>query len=195
RFWTQKGVTRSKEFIVAIERRLRDNPLVSVEVLRNTKLLSGIEDSRHGPNDAMHNPSLATQGYELAVDDEFLKCLTLSMCRKTTLTDSILKLEMLSMRSVNEILYKLNIPDHRKLKDGGEERAEVYYECKEPFKSLVRLWVRSKSITAIWLEKVVTHLIDHAIKGFAAASAVLKLERLKVDKHGMSEPISYYLID
>nr|GFA11496.1 hypothetical protein [Tanacetum cinerariifolium] len=34
RFWTQKGVTRSKEFIVAIERRLRDNPLVSVEVLR-----------------------------------------------------------------------------------------------------------------------------------------------------------------
>nr|GEY87836.1 hypothetical protein [Tanacetum cinerariifolium] len=38
-------------------------------------------------------------------------------------------------------------------------------------------------------------LIEAAIKGFAAASAVLKPERLKVDKHGMSESLSYYLID
>nr|GEW53969.1 putative reverse transcriptase domain-containing protein [Tanacetum cinerariifolium] len=75
------------------------------------------------------------------------------------------------------------------------ERAEVYYECKEPFKSLKCLWVRSKSIAAIWLEKMVTPLIDPAIKGFAAASAVLKPERLKVDKHGMSEPMSYYVIN
>nr|GEW67749.1 reverse transcriptase domain-containing protein [Tanacetum cinerariifolium] len=52
-----------------------------------------------------------------------------------------------------------------------------------------------KSIAAIWLEKAVTPLIDPAIKGFAAASAVLKPEHLKVDKHGMSEPMSYYLID
>nr|GEX05371.1 reverse transcriptase domain-containing protein [Tanacetum cinerariifolium] len=75
------------------------------------------------------------------------------------------------------------------------ERVEVYYECMEPFKSLMCLWVRSKSIAATWLEKVVTPLIVPAIKGFAAASAVLKPERLKVDKHGMSEPMSYYLID
>nr|GEZ49774.1 hypothetical protein [Tanacetum cinerariifolium] len=52
----------------------------------------------------------------------------------------------------------------------------------EPFKSLMRLWVRNKSIAAIWLKKVVTPLIDPAIKGFAAAPAVLKPERLKVDK-------------
>nr|GEW51862.1 hypothetical protein [Tanacetum cinerariifolium] len=77
----------------------------------------------------------------------------------------------------------------------AKERAEVYYECKEPFKSLKSLWVRSKSIVATWLEKVVTPLIEPAIKGFAAASAVLKPERLKVDRHGMSEPMSYYLID
>nr|GEV17045.1 polyadenylate-binding protein RBP47-like [Tanacetum cinerariifolium] len=75
------------------------------------------------------------------------------------------------------------------------ERAEVYYECREPFKSLKCLWVRSKSIAATWLEKVVTPLIEPAIQGFAAASTVLKPERLKVDKHGMSEPMSYYLID
>nr|GEY09188.1 hypothetical protein [Tanacetum cinerariifolium] len=62
------------------------------------------------------------------------------------------------------------------------ERVEVYYECIEHFKPLMCLWVRSKSIAAIWLEKVVTPLIDLAIKGFTAASAVLKPERLKVDK-------------
>nr|GEW19223.1 retrovirus-related Pol polyprotein from transposon TNT 1-94 [Tanacetum cinerariifolium] len=62
------------------------------------------------------------------------------------------------------------------------ERVEVYYECKEPFKSLMHLWVRNNSIAAIWLEKVVTPLIEPAIKGFAAAPAVLKSERLKVDK-------------
>nr|GEW55145.1 hypothetical protein [Tanacetum cinerariifolium] len=52
-----------------------------------------------------------------------------------------------------------------------------------------------KSIAAIWLEKVVTPLIVPAIKGFVVASAVLKPERLKVDEHDMSEPMSYYLID
>nr|GEY45430.1 hypothetical protein [Tanacetum cinerariifolium] len=62
------------------------------------------------------------------------------------------------------------------------ERAEVYYERMEPFKSLMCLWVRNKSIAAIWLEKVVTPLIEPTIKGFAAAPAVLKPKRLKVDK-------------
>nr|GEW19645.1 hypothetical protein [Tanacetum cinerariifolium] len=58
------------------------------------------------------------------------------------------------------------------------------------------LWrPRSRSIAATWLEKVVTPLIEPAVKGFAAASPVLKSERLKVDKHGMSESMSYYLID
>nr|GEU67248.1 putative ribonuclease H-like domain-containing protein [Tanacetum cinerariifolium] len=64
----------------------------------------------------------------------------------------------------------------------SDERAEVYYECMEPFKSLMRLWVGNKSIVSIWLEKVVMPLIDPAIKGFAAAPDVLKPERLKVEK-------------
>nr|GEX07700.1 RNA-directed DNA polymerase, eukaryota, reverse transcriptase zinc-binding domain protein [Tanacetum cinerariifolium] len=62
------------------------------------------------------------------------------------------------------------------------ERAKVYCECMKPFKSLMCLWVRSRSMAAIWLEKVVTLLIDPAIKGFAAALAVLKPKHLKVDK-------------
>nr|GEZ35311.1 reverse transcriptase domain-containing protein [Tanacetum cinerariifolium] len=44
------------------------------------------------------------------------------------------------------------------------ECAEVYYECKEPFKSLKCLWVESKSIAATWLEKVVTPLFEPEIK-------------------------------
>nr|GEV04681.1 hypothetical protein [Tanacetum cinerariifolium] len=70
------------------------------------------------------------------------------------------------------------------------KRAEVYYKCMDPFKSLMSLWVRNKSIAAIWLEKVVTPLIEPANKGFTAALAVLKPERFKVYKHGMSEPMS-----
>nr|GEW55713.1 hypothetical protein [Tanacetum cinerariifolium] len=38
----------------------------------------------------------------------------------------------------------------------ANKRAKVYYECMEPFKSLMCLWVRNKSIAAIWLKKVVT---------------------------------------
>nr|GEX82685.1 hypothetical protein [Tanacetum cinerariifolium] len=90
-----------------------------------------------------------------------------------------------------------SVDDRFKVKERSctSERVGVYYECKEPFKSLKCLWVRSKSIAATWLEKVVTPLIEPAIKGFAAASAILKPKRLKVDRHGMSEPMSYYLID
>nr|GEW54783.1 reverse transcriptase domain-containing protein [Tanacetum cinerariifolium] len=41
---------------------------------------------------------------------------------------------------------------------------------------------KNKCIAAIWLEKVVTPLIEHAIKGFTAAPAVLNPEHLKGDK-------------
>nr|GEV45549.1 putative ribonuclease H-like domain-containing protein [Tanacetum cinerariifolium] len=46
----------------------------------------------------------------------------------------------------------------------ANKRTEVYYECKEPFKSLKCVGVRSWSIATIWLEKVVTPLIEPAIK-------------------------------
>ncbi|GJX50489.1 retrovirus-related pol polyprotein from transposon TNT 1-94, partial [Tanacetum coccineum] len=36
---------------------VNDEVLVNTYAIRNTKLLSGIEDSHHGPSDAMHNPS------------------------------------------------------------------------------------------------------------------------------------------
>nr|GEY09438.1 hypothetical protein [Tanacetum cinerariifolium] len=41
---------------------------------------------------------------------------------------------------------------------------------------------QSRSIAAIWLEKVVTPLTEPAIKGFTGTPAVLKPKRLKVDK-------------
>ncbi|GJS24497.1 hypothetical protein Tco_0453129 [Tanacetum coccineum] len=37
---------------------------VNTYAIRNTKLLFGIEDSHHGPSDAMHNPSPATQEHQ-----------------------------------------------------------------------------------------------------------------------------------
>ncbi|GJR54774.1 retrovirus-related pol polyprotein from transposon TNT 1-94 [Tanacetum coccineum] len=71
-------------------------------------------------------------GYELTIDDEFLNALTLSMCHKTTLASdtlidfqidfsiSIERFYTLAGNPVKEILLKLNLPDHRILKDGGE---------------------------------------------------------------------------
>nr|GEW93156.1 hypothetical protein [Tanacetum cinerariifolium] len=63
--------------------------------------------------------------------------------------------------SSNSFTARRDYPIHRRLL---LERAEVYYECKEPFKSLMCLWVRSKSIAKTWLEKVVTPLIEPAVK-------------------------------
>nr|GFA08508.1 hypothetical protein [Tanacetum cinerariifolium] len=66
-----------------------------------------------------------------------------------------------------QILNHTTIPaseNHSSSSACHEERAEVYYECKDPFKSFKCLWVRSKSIAATWLEKVVTPFIEPAIK-------------------------------
>nr|GEV67548.1 retrovirus-related Pol polyprotein from transposon TNT 1-94 [Tanacetum cinerariifolium] len=65
---------------------------VNTYAIRNTKLLSGIEDSHHVPSDAMHNPSQP------------------------------LKMILTKARyPIKEILLKLNLPDHRTLKDGGKD--------------------------------------------------------------------------
>ncbi|GJS61970.1 hypothetical protein Tco_0656754 [Tanacetum coccineum] len=85
RIWFEDDKRRSKEFIEMLTTDLsrelndfiiltlsqnqrdlpKDNPLVSVEVLRNrvntsavriTMMIADIEESRHGPSDAMHNP-------------------------------------------------------------------------------------------------------------------------------------------
>nr|GEW61173.1 reverse transcriptase domain-containing protein [Tanacetum cinerariifolium] len=91
--------------------------------------------------------------------------------------------EELTLRVNDEaITFKFGHTSRYSRRSCTPERAEVYYECMEPFKSLMRLWVRNRSIAAIWLDKVVTPLIEPAIKGFAAAPAVLKPKRLKVDK-------------
>ncbi|GJS87854.1 hypothetical protein Tco_0770490 [Tanacetum coccineum] len=52
RFWTEKDVTRSKEFIAAIERNR-----VTTYAVRITWLIADIEDKYHGPSDTLHNPS------------------------------------------------------------------------------------------------------------------------------------------
>ncbi|GJZ11281.1 hypothetical protein Tco_0546040 [Tanacetum coccineum] len=59
-------------------------------------------------------------GYGLSIDDEFLKLLTLSSCHKTTLASDTGSLLSCSENPVKKKLLKLNLSDHRVLKDGGE---------------------------------------------------------------------------
>nr|GEW55252.1 hypothetical protein [Tanacetum cinerariifolium] len=126
----------------------RDIPLVSIEVL-----------SRHGPSDAMHNPSLATQG--LSIDSCFIshrdymnfyrpshseligiekvavcsslrslkpKCTIESRAKRSSinLIRTLIHCEVKDLilqagNPVNEIVLKLNLPNHRILKDRSEE--------------------------------------------------------------------------
>nr|GEY58988.1 zinc finger, CCHC-type [Tanacetum cinerariifolium] len=90
----------------------------------------------------------------------------------------------------------INVEDDPKTFNEAIKSQDVAYWKKAINDEMdIVIGVRSKSIAATWLEKVVTPLIEPAIKGFAAASAFLKPERLRVDRHGMSESMSYYLID
>nr|GEW08836.1 hypothetical protein [Tanacetum cinerariifolium] len=87
-------------------------------------------------------------------------CLATEMLKKFGLEDS--KPTKTSM----SIKIKLTKDDEVESMDSSKyrERVKVYGECMEPLKSLMCIWVRNKSIAAIWLEKVVTPLIEPAIK-------------------------------
>ncbi|GKG49016.1 hypothetical protein Tco_0513163, partial [Tanacetum coccineum] len=43
-----------KEALLTLRQKL--GQYICYQTVKNTKLLSGIEDNRHGPSDAMHNP-------------------------------------------------------------------------------------------------------------------------------------------
>ncbi|GJU97236.1 hypothetical protein Tco_1326507 [Tanacetum coccineum] len=51
----EKGIMSTKTGL-ALEQTQQGRNRVNTYAIRNTKLLSGIEDSHHGPSDAMHNP-------------------------------------------------------------------------------------------------------------------------------------------
>ncbi|GKA97133.1 hypothetical protein Tco_0825027 [Tanacetum coccineum] len=76
---------------------------VNTYAIRNSKLLSGIKDSHHGPSDAMHNPSSATQG-----GNQLQHPFTKTICARL---NSILQ----PRNPVKEILLKLNLPNHRSI--------------------------------------------------------------------------------
>ncbi|GJU97577.1 hypothetical protein Tco_1326848 [Tanacetum coccineum] len=81
---------------------------VSDEVLLSTEgLLSGIEDSHHGPSDAKHNPPYPLKVSQKSLVSFLTEIKHISIDFLTT--DSILQ----AGNPVNEILLKLNLLDHR----------------------------------------------------------------------------------
>nr|GEV63827.1 reverse transcriptase domain-containing protein [Tanacetum cinerariifolium] len=133
------------------------------EALQIIKNKSKVRYSRNKPNVSRMNTNSRENASKM--DDRIDKQSTECLCG-----DEYLQLTALATYFFLRRCLKAN------------KRVEVYYEGMEPFKSLMCLWVRNKSIAAIWLEKVVTPLIKPGIKGFAASPAVLKPELLKVDK-------------
>ncbi|GJV32938.1 hypothetical protein Tco_1393338 [Tanacetum coccineum] len=165
RFWTKKDVDRSKDFMFAIQKRLktrrifrnlesfvggriregdyrsykdgkvryslprsrqnrrdlpRDNPLVSVEVLRNrvntyavriTWLIADIEVKYHGPSDTLHNPP-----QPLKIPQRILVSFLTEINT------------FLSSPSLREILLKMNLPDHRSVLTDPEDQAKMEME-------------------------------------------------------------------
>ncbi|GJZ47472.1 hypothetical protein Tco_0601304 [Tanacetum coccineum] len=57
RKWTTIDKKRSELMVELLDKQMRERNWVNTYAIRNTKLISGIEDSHHGPSDAMHNPS------------------------------------------------------------------------------------------------------------------------------------------
>ncbi|GJY78523.1 hypothetical protein Tco_0484324, partial [Tanacetum coccineum] len=93
-------------------------------------MLFDIEDS-HGPSNAMHNPSQPLKVGKTLFHNSWrfthfyqLSHSKLVDIEKVALSSSLRSLKSkfytLAGNPVKEILLKLNLPDHRKLKDGGE---------------------------------------------------------------------------
>ncbi|GKE47486.1 hypothetical protein Tco_1478744 [Tanacetum coccineum] len=79
------------------------------------KLLSGIEDSHHGPSDAIHNPPQPLKVFTMKM--EILPVST----SNSIAVDSILKVG----NPVKEILLKLNLPDHSLIADSYKDDVEM----------------------------------------------------------------------
>nr|GEW26437.1 hypothetical protein [Tanacetum cinerariifolium] len=91
--------------------------------------------------------------------DKLEKCYQKSVYKEQCLTRKINALHLSSAKQITTLNDEILLGRSCTLK-----RAEVYYNCVEPFKSLMCLWARSKSIAATWLEKMVMPLIVPAIK-------------------------------
>nr|GEX34765.1 hypothetical protein [Tanacetum cinerariifolium] len=94
---------------------------VNTSTVKNTKLLSGIEDSPYGPSDIMHNPSQLLKVRQTLFQNSqrfthFYRLSYFELVDIEKVKDSILQ----ARNPVKEILLKLDLPDHRILKDGGK---------------------------------------------------------------------------
>ncbi|GKB14645.1 hypothetical protein Tco_0848568 [Tanacetum coccineum] len=114
-------------------------PLVSVEVLS------------HGPSDAMHNPPLPLK-----------RCLLETFIIKHAIDESdthvLERLNTLAGNPVREILIKLNLPDHRILKDRGEEGLNLSRDDGWSYLGVViarpsTMWEKADIVVDAWSRK------------------------------------------
>nr|GEU32289.1 retrotransposon protein, putative, unclassified [Tanacetum cinerariifolium] len=185
---------------------------VNTSTVRNTKLLSGIEDNRHGLSDTMHKPSLATQG--LLIDSCFTSHEDYTYFYRVShselvgiekVKDSILQVG----NPVNDIHLKLNLPDDRSIltnskKDSilqvGNPVNDIHLKLNLPddrsilTNSKVTPTKHGRMTKPYSSLRFIANCFDAGylkidVKGFASALAVLIIVASQSRQHGKSEPI------
>nr|GEW47810.1 hypothetical protein [Tanacetum cinerariifolium] len=117
--WRKSDKDRAAAMIQAIDKRLMTRR-IKRSLERNTKLLSGIEDSHHVPSDAMYNPSQPLKVEKTLFQNtrRYTYFYRLSHFELVGIENEIILTK--AGNPVKKILLKLNLSDHRKLKDGGK---------------------------------------------------------------------------
>ncbi|GJR95918.1 hypothetical protein Tco_0268092 [Tanacetum coccineum] len=102
--------TETKLALEQTQQGVSDEVSVSIKGVEEQKRKVKIKDSHHGPSDAMHNPSPATQEHQ---SDTYVFTMTMEILPDPSnkLCDSTLQ----AGNPVKEILLKLNLPDHRSI--------------------------------------------------------------------------------
>ncbi|GJR84636.1 hypothetical protein Tco_0155421 [Tanacetum coccineum] len=85
---------------------------VNTYSIKNTKLLSGIEDCHNGPSDAMHNPSPATQEHQ---SDTYVFTMMMEILPKLTSNKLYGRFNTAAGNPVKETLLKLSLPSHKSI--------------------------------------------------------------------------------
>ncbi|GJS53438.1 hypothetical protein Tco_0626800 [Tanacetum coccineum] len=132
RFWTKKDVDRSKDFMFAIQKRLKTRRIfrnlesfvggrIREGDYRNQRLIVDIETKYHGTRDKMLNLSPSTQDPSkdscfISHGDQYNSIVSLTPKHPSDTKVLTMKMEILLEPTSNKLLeirLKMNLPDHR----------------------------------------------------------------------------------